>query len=138
MDLSTRYLGLDLAHPFMPGASPLVDHIDMVLRLEDAGASAIVLNSLFEEDIERHGVAPERYLVQFLEWGQSPAHAVDAVNRDDGHTIGFGGAQHPFKVTGIAVREGQNLHAVGLGDAGSFLDRVMGVLVHDQEILSTH
>jgi dihydroorotate dehydrogenase (fumarate) len=66
MDLSTRYLGLDLAHPFMPGASPLVDHIDMVLRLEDAGASAIVLNSLFEEDIERHGVAPERYLEHLL------------------------------------------------------------------------
>ncbi len=66
MDLSTRYLGLDLAHPFMPGASPLVDHIDTVLRLEDAGASAIVLNSLFEEDIERHGVAPERYLEHLL------------------------------------------------------------------------
>lgn len=62
MDLSTRYLGLDLAHPFMPGASPLVDTIEAALRLEDAGASAIVMNSPFEEDIVRHGETPDRYL----------------------------------------------------------------------------
>jgi dihydroorotate dehydrogenase (fumarate) len=59
MNLRTQYLGLDLAHPFMPGASPLVDDMDMVLKLEDAGASAIVMHSLFEEQIqrERHGFA---------------------------------------------------------------------------------
>src|SRR5262249_38307175 len=59
MDLSTRYLGMELPHPFMPGASPLVDDLDMVLRLEDAGASAIVMHSLFEEQIlqERGGLA---------------------------------------------------------------------------------
>ena len=34
MDLATRYLGLDLPHPFMPGASPLVDSIDAVLRVD--------------------------------------------------------------------------------------------------------
>jgi dihydroorotate dehydrogenase (fumarate) len=51
MDLTTRYLGLKLANPFMPGASPLVDDLDMVLRLEDAGAAAIVMHSLFEEQI---------------------------------------------------------------------------------------
>jgi dihydroorotate dehydrogenase (fumarate) len=66
MNLRTRYLGLDLASPFMPGASPLVDRIDTVLRLEDAGASAIVLNSLFEEDIVRYGFAPDRYLERLL------------------------------------------------------------------------
>jgi dihydroorotate dehydrogenase (fumarate) len=53
MDLTTRYLGLKLEHPFMPGASPLVDDLDMVRRLEDAGASAIVMHSLFEEQIVR-------------------------------------------------------------------------------------
>jgi dihydroorotate dehydrogenase (fumarate) len=53
MNLTTRYLGLTLAHPFMPGASPLVDHMDTVLELEDAGASAIVMRSLFEEQIVR-------------------------------------------------------------------------------------
>jgi dihydroorotate dehydrogenase (fumarate) len=57
MDLSTTYLGFKLAHPFMPGASPLVDDLDTVKRLEDAGASAIVMHSLFEEQIsgEQYG-----------------------------------------------------------------------------------
>ena len=53
MDLTTTYLGLKLAHPLMVGASPLVDDLDMVKRLEDAGASAIVMHSLFEEQITR-------------------------------------------------------------------------------------
>ncbi len=57
MDLKTRYLGLDLPHPFMPGASPLVDDLDTVRRLEDAGAAAIVMHSLFEEQIAREQVA---------------------------------------------------------------------------------
>ncbi len=58
MDLRTTYLGLPLAHPLMPGASPLVDDLDTVKRLEDAGASAIVMHSLFEEQIthEREGI----------------------------------------------------------------------------------
>lgn len=51
MDLSTDYLGLRLPHPFMPGSSPLVDDLDMVKKLEDAGAAAIVMHSLFEEQI---------------------------------------------------------------------------------------
>ena len=52
MDLSTTYLGLTLAHPFIAGASPLSDHLDTVRQLEDGGASAIVLHSLFEEQID--------------------------------------------------------------------------------------
>ena len=51
VDLSTRYLGLKLPHPFMPGASPMVDDLDVVRRLEDAGTAAIVMHSLFEEQI---------------------------------------------------------------------------------------
>ena len=53
MDLSTDYLGLRLPHPLVAGASPLADDIDGVKRLEDAGAAAIVLRSLFEEQITR-------------------------------------------------------------------------------------
>ena len=53
MDLKTSYLGLQLAHPLMAGASPLVDDMGMVKRLEDAGASGIVMHSLFEEQITR-------------------------------------------------------------------------------------
>ncbi|HEX9082008.1 MAG TPA: dihydroorotate dehydrogenase-like protein, partial [Holophagaceae bacterium] len=56
MDLSTTYLGLKLAHPLMAGASPLVDDLGTVKRLEDAGASAIVMHSLFEEQITREQV----------------------------------------------------------------------------------
>lgn len=51
MNLTTRYLGLELAHPFLAGASPLVDDLDVVRRLEDAGSSAIVMHSLFEEQL---------------------------------------------------------------------------------------
>jgi dihydroorotate dehydrogenase (fumarate) len=49
MDLSTSYLGLRLPHPLMPGASPMALDLDTVRRLEDAGAAAIVMPSLFEE-----------------------------------------------------------------------------------------
>ena len=66
MDLTTRYLGLTLAHPFMPGASPHDEDFDMVLRLEDAGASALVMHSLFEEEIAGHAAAADRYLEQLL------------------------------------------------------------------------
>jgi dihydroorotate dehydrogenase (fumarate) len=57
MDLSTTYLGFSLPSPLMPGASPLVDDLDTVKRLEDAGASAIVMHSLFEEQITREQLA---------------------------------------------------------------------------------
>jgi dihydroorotate dehydrogenase (fumarate) len=51
MNLKTTYMGLELAHPFIAGASPLAAHLDTVRRLEDGGAAAIVLHSLFEEQI---------------------------------------------------------------------------------------
>ena len=51
VDLSTSYLGLRLPHPFTTGASPLADNLDAARRLEDAGCAAIVLHSLFEEQI---------------------------------------------------------------------------------------
>jgi dihydroorotate dehydrogenase (fumarate) len=69
MDLSTTYLGLPLAHPLITGASPLVDDLDMVRRLEDAGAAAITMHSLFEEQITAERDAT---------WAHRDAH-------DDGH-----------------------------------------------------
>jgi dihydroorotate dehydrogenase (fumarate) len=51
MNLASKYLGLTLNHPFMVGASPLADDLDTVKRLEDGGSAAIVLRSLFEEQI---------------------------------------------------------------------------------------
>jgi len=62
MDLSTKYLSFDLPHPFMPGASPLVDDLDTVRRLEDAGAAAICMHSLFEEQITREQMATYAHL----------------------------------------------------------------------------
>ena len=73
MDLSTTYLGLKLPHPLMPGASPMVDDLDTVRRLEDAGASAIVMHSLFEEQITREEVAT---FVHTESHGQSFAEAL--------------------------------------------------------------
>ena len=62
MDLSTKYLGLTLPHPLVAGASPLSDDVDGVRRLEDAGAAAIVLRSLFEEQITREQLAEHENL----------------------------------------------------------------------------
>jgi len=60
MNLETDYLGLKLKNPIMPGASPLVDDLSTVRRLEDAGAAAIVMHSLFEEQIELERAALDR------------------------------------------------------------------------------
>ena len=71
MDLSTTYLGLRLPHPLMPGASPMVDNLDTVRRLEAAGAAAIVMHSLFEEQIVQDQLASfhftERHAESFAE-----------------------------------------------------------------------
>jgi dihydroorotate dehydrogenase (fumarate) len=61
VDLRTSYLGLQLRNPLVPSASPLSARLDTLQRLEEAGAAAIVLESLFEEQIEHdalqvHGV----------------------------------------------------------------------------------
>ena len=57
MDLSTTYMGLDLSSPVIAGASPLSKHPDLAMRLEDAGAAAIVMHSLFMEQIQREQLA---------------------------------------------------------------------------------
>ena len=61
VDLTTHYLGLKLAHPLVPSASPLSKDLDSARKLEDAGASAIVLASLFEEKIEAEQENMERF-----------------------------------------------------------------------------
>lgn len=67
MDLRTRYLGFELSHPFMPGASPLAVSPDGARRLEDAGAAAIVLPSLFEEQITGEQIAATRHIDTYAE-----------------------------------------------------------------------
>lgn len=81
MDLSTTWLGLRLAHPYMAGASPLSGDLDSVRRLEDGGASALVLPSLFEEqvtlatrgEIRNRDILDDRFRTQV-----SPFPAADA------------------------------------------------------------
>jgi len=51
MDLTTTYLGMKLRTPLVPSASPLSEEIDNIKRMEDAGAAAVVLYSLFEEQL---------------------------------------------------------------------------------------
>ena len=57
MNLATPYLGFTLPHPFVAGASPLADDLDRLKRLEDAGIAAVVLRSLFEEQIDQEALA---------------------------------------------------------------------------------
>lgn len=61
-DLSTTYLGLQLRNPLVVSASPLSKRLDTIRRLQDEGAAAIVLYSLFEEQITRESLALDRFL----------------------------------------------------------------------------
>ena len=58
IDLSTRYLGLPLGSPLVASASPLCESVDNIRAMEDAGADAVVLHSLFEEQIDVESHAP--------------------------------------------------------------------------------
>jgi dihydroorotate dehydrogenase (fumarate) len=62
IDLSTKYLGLKLKNPVVASAGPLTSELDNFRRLEDAGASAIVMHSLFEEQINIESEELDRYL----------------------------------------------------------------------------
>ena len=81
MNLATSYLGLPLAHPLVPGASPLADDLDSVKRLEDAGAAAIVMRSLFEEQLTQESLGAARHL--------------------DGHSESYGEALSYFPSTNV-------------------------------------
>jgi len=64
VDLSTSYLGLPLRSPLVASASPLCEDIDNIRRMEDAGVGAVVLHSLFEEQITLESHHLDRYLSQ--------------------------------------------------------------------------
>lgn len=88
MNLATRYLGLDLEHPLVASSSPLSTSIDGINRLADAGASAIVLFSLFEEQINDSLESRESVMGKATEslaeaLGYFPHHDEYAVSPDD-------------------------------------------------------
>jgi dihydroorotate dehydrogenase (fumarate) len=62
MDLRTTYMGLPLKHPIVASASPLSEKLDNIKRMEDAGAAAVVMFSLFEEQIKRENAAIEHLI----------------------------------------------------------------------------
>ncbi|MEP4148028.1 MAG: dihydroorotate dehydrogenase-like protein [Halioglobus sp.] len=64
VDLSTEYLGLELKNPLVPSSSPLSKDLDSARRLEDAGAAALVMHSLFEEKIEEEDARLDRFFHQ--------------------------------------------------------------------------
>ncbi len=62
MDLRTKYMGLELKNPIVPSASPLSESLDGIRRMADAGAAAIVMFSLFEEQLKREEAAEQAAL----------------------------------------------------------------------------
>lgn len=85
VDLTTTYLGLKLKHPVVPSASPLSESLDKIKRLEDAGASAVVMYSLFEEQI----VGESHLLDHYLSYGsESFAEALHYFPELDTYNVG--------------------------------------------------
>jgi dihydroorotate dehydrogenase (fumarate) len=84
MDLSTEYLGLSLKHPIMLGASPACDDLDIVRQAEDAGVAAIVMHSLFEEQIRRELATQEEVHAP----DESFAEAMSYLPREDDFVLG--------------------------------------------------
>ena len=62
MDLRTRYMGIDLKNPIIASASPLSNSIDNIRRMEDNGAAAVVMFSLFEEQLQHESAALEHLM----------------------------------------------------------------------------
>ncbi|UCG15512.1 MAG: dihydroorotate dehydrogenase-like protein [Phycisphaerales bacterium] len=62
MDMSTKYLGLDLKNPLVAAASPLSREVSSVRQLEDAGVGAVVIHSLFQEQIEHEDAAHDHFM----------------------------------------------------------------------------
>ena len=62
IDLTTRYMGFNLKNPIVPSASPLMENVDAMKRMEDVGAAALVMNSLFEEQIIKESAGLHHYM----------------------------------------------------------------------------
>ncbi len=67
VDLRRRYLGLELKNPVVASASPMTSSIDSLKRLADAGVAAVVLPSLFEEQIEHEEMATHNLMLSGTE-----------------------------------------------------------------------
>lgn len=85
IDLSTTYLGLSLKNPVVVSSNPLCREVDMIRRMEDVGASAVVLHSLFEEQLD----AESHHLDHQLSFGtESYAEAIDYFPEPEEYQLG--------------------------------------------------
>jgi len=85
MDLTTKYLGLDLGNPLVASASPLSKTMDSIKKLEDVGAGAIVMHSLFEEQINATSMEIDHFLSSGTE---SFGEALDYFPEMDSYDVG--------------------------------------------------
>ncbi len=87
-DLKTTYLGLELKNPVVAAASPLSKKVDIVKRLEDAGVGAVVMYSLFEEQIIHQSLELDYYLSRHTEsYAESLTYFPDLENYNMGPEI---------------------------------------------------
>lgn len=128
MDLSTTYLGLKLRTPLVPAASPLTEELDTIRQMEDAGASAIVLHSLFAEQLRQDSLE----LVHHLEHGaESFAEALTYFPEPEEFCLGpeeylkhIGKAKAAVNIPIIASLNGSSMgswtgYAKGIQEAGA-------------------
>jgi dihydroorotate dehydrogenase (fumarate) len=101
MDLTTRYLGMTLKNPLVPSASPLSDEIGHIKKMEDSGASAVVLYSLFEEQLSREQDALQHHLMHGTE---SFAEALTYFPEPDEYRVGPDGYLNLIRKAKEAVR----------------------------------
>lgn len=80
MNLSTKYLGFELPHPFLVGAGPLSNSVENAQKLEDAGAAGIVMRSLFKEQIDDEFSKPDSSVVGLQEYLDLVRKIKDSVN----------------------------------------------------------
>ena len=126
IDLRTTYLGLPLAHPIVASAGPLTGRLDTLAALEEAGAAAVVLPSLFEEDADREmsfafSASGLGSLVHAEATTPAPLAMLDVVQR---HVRLVSDAKANLSIPVIASLNGTTTggwtrHAVQLVDAGA-------------------
>ena len=85
MDLRTTYMGMELQHPIVASASPLSGNLASIKRLEDAGAAAVVMFSLFEEQLQHESAALEYLMTAGTE---SFAESLNYFPEMDDYTVG--------------------------------------------------
>ena len=124
IDLTTKYLGLTLKNPLVVSASPLSEDVGNIRRMEDSGASAVVLPSLFEEQIHVESNTLDHFLWQGTE---SFAESLTYIPNMAGYNLGPDGYLEHLRRAKQAVK----IPIIGSLN-GSFHGRLGGVREEDR------